>query len=296
MHNDHEHNDIHDQGLQFDLRTLMHRRRLLGALGGAAAFVLVGCGDDDALAATSTPGGSATTGTAPTAAGQAPSGATATVSPIPTSPTPLSSCLVAPEETTGPFPGNGSNGPNVLDDSGIVRSDIRSSYDISTNTAAGVPLVIELTIVDTANGCAPMAGAAVYLWHCDRAGDYSLYTLPAENYLRGVQEADANGVVRFQSIFPGCYSGRWPHAHFEVYPNLAQTTSSSNKIATSQLALPDDVCATVYAIDGYDASARNLQQVSLDSDTVFRDGWDLQMAATSGDVSTGYTSKLTVGV
>ena len=49
-----------------------------------------------------------------------------------------------------------------------------------------------------------------------------------ENYLRGVQESDVDGVLRFETIFPGCYPGRWPHIHFEVYPSLADATSVSN--------------------------------------------------------------------
>ena len=126
---------------------------------------------------------------------------------------------VIPEETAGPFPGDGSNGPDVLDQSGVVRKDIRSSFGSSTTTAPGVPLTINLTIQDAAT-CTPLASAAVYLWHCDRDGNYSLYSAAAanENYLRGVQAADANGLVTFTSIFPACYSGRWPHIHFEVYP------------------------------------------------------------------------------
>lgn len=65
---------------------------------------------------------------------------------------------------------------------------------------------------DAATGDAAK-GAGVYLWHCDRDGNYSLYSQAAanENYLRGAQEADAGGTVTFQSIFPACYSGRWPH-------------------------------------------------------------------------------------
>ena len=59
-------------------------------------------------------------------------------------------CAVIPEETAGPFPGDGSNGPNVLAQSGVVRSDIRSSFGSSTTVAEGVPLTIELTIQDAA--------------------------------------------------------------------------------------------------------------------------------------------------
>ena len=136
-----------------------------------------------------------------------------------------------------------------------------------------------MTILDFANDKSPLAGAAVYLWHCDREGRYSLYSegVTDENYLRGVQETDDDGLVRFTSIFPACYSGRWPHIHFEVYPSLAKATNSANKIATSQMALPEDTCKAVYAPSGYEQSVQNLSRVSLDSDNVFSDGYDLQM-------------------
>jgi protocatechuate 3,4-dioxygenase beta subunit len=208
------------------------------------------------------------------------------------------SCAIIPEETAGPYPGDGSNGPNVLAESGVVRSDIRSSFGSSTTVAEGIPLTIQVTIQDGAD-CVPLAGAAVYLWHCNRAGEYSLYTqaVANENYLRGVQEADGNGLVTFQSIFPACYSGRWPHIHFEVYPSLDMATNEANKIATSQIALPQDACDAVYATDGYDQSISNMTQVSLTRDNVFGDdGGAQQLGTMSGSVADGYTVALTVPV
>ena len=203
-----------------------------------------------------------------------------------------------PDETGGPYPADGSNGVNVLDDSGIVRSDIRSSFGSSTTTAAGVPLTIKLTVRDTSTGAAK-TGAAVYLWHCDREGQYSLYSraVTSENYLRGVQETDATGTVTFTSIFPACYSGRWPHIHFEVYSSVADATSSGPIVKTSQIALPKETCDVVYATDGYSASVRNLSQVSLQRDNVFgNDAGIHQIASMSGNASSGYTSALTIGV
>ncbi|MEK6438809.1 hypothetical protein [Pseudonocardia sp. T1-2H] len=143
-----------------------------------------------------------------------------------------------------------------------------------------------------------MVGAAVYLWHCDRDGNYSLYSkgVTGENYLRGVQEADASGNVAFTSIYPACYAGRWPHVHFEVYRSLADATSSGNAITTSQMALPQDVSEAVYATDGYSAGVRNLARVSLDSDNVFRDGWEQELGTLTGSVDTGYTATLAVRV
>jgi protocatechuate 3,4-dioxygenase beta subunit len=122
------------------------------------------------------------------------------------------------------------------------------------------PLTITLKVLDTANGAAPLEGAAVYLWHCDQSGRYSLYSngVTNENYLRGVQEAAADGTVTFTSIYPAAYSGRWPHIHFEVYPSLADATRASGKLRTSQLALPEESSRLVYATDGYSASVANL--------------------------------------
>ncbi|MEO6512433.1 MAG: intradiol ring-cleavage dioxygenase, partial [Nocardioides sp.] len=204
-----------------------------------------------------------------------------------------------PEETAGPYPGDGSNGPNVLTESGIVRSDITSSFGDASGVAEGVSVTVKLKVYDL-NGdqATPLAGSAVYLWHCDRDGNYSLYSDAAadENYLRGVQEAADDGTLEFTTIFPACYAGRWPHMHFEVYESLDAATSASNKLRTSQLALPQDVCETVYATDGYEQSVANLSQVSLDSDGVFSDGYSLQMATLTGSVADGYVATLNIPV
>jgi hypothetical protein len=82
-----------------------------------------------------------------------------------------------PSETGGPYPGDGTNGPNVLVQTGIVRSDIRSSFGTSgTTTAPGVPLTVTLQLVNTNANCAPLVGYVVYLWHCDASGRYSMYS------------------------------------------------------------------------------------------------------------------------
>jgi protocatechuate 3,4-dioxygenase beta subunit len=206
-------------------------------------------------------------------------------------------CTTIPEETAGPYPGDGSNGPDVLGQSGVVRRDIRSSFGGLSGTAEGVPLTIKLAVQDASNGCRAFAGAAVYIWHCDREGQYSLYTVTDRNYLRGLQAAGDDGVVTFESIFPACYPGRWPHIHFEVYPTLAAATDDANKIATSQIALPEDACKAVYATEGYDQSVTTLAQVSLQTDNVFGDdGGAHQVGTATGSVDTGYVVELRVPV
>jgi protocatechuate 3,4-dioxygenase beta subunit len=272
---------IFDQGLAFDLETLVDRRRVLQLMGtaGVAAglFTVAAC----------VPG--ATTSTPSTTSAGATAGGTVDAA----------SCEVIPEETAGPFPGDGTNGPDMLNQAGVVRSDIRSSFGSMSGTAEGVPLTIDLTIVDAAADCAPLAGAAVYLWHCDRDGLYSLYSqgVTDQNYLRGVQEADADGRVTFTSIFPGCYSGRWPHVHFEVYRSLAEATDAANTVATSQIALPEADSDAVYATSGYEESVTNLAGLSLESDNVFgEDGGVRQLGTVTGSVESGLAVALTVPV
>ncbi len=110
-----------------------------------------------------------------------------------------------PEETAGPYPGDGSNGPNVLSESGVVRSDITSSFGSASGVAEGVPLTLRFRVYDLAGeDVTPLAGAALYAWHCDREGNYSMYDGDAvdENYLRGVQEADAGRVAGVHDDLP----------------------------------------------------------------------------------------------
>lgn len=255
----------HHHGLQEDLRLLAtrtDRRELLRWMAFSSLIPIIGCGGSET-------GGDDASG-----------------------------CSRIPEETAGPYPGDGSNGANALVLSGIVRSDIRSSIAGATGVAQGVPLTVTLTLVASNDSCTPLRGYAIYLWHCDRAGLYSMYSsgVTQENYLRGVQQTDEEGKVSFTSIFPACYSGRWPHIHFEIYPSLDSVNSSRNKVATSQLALPEDVCNQVFATSGYSQSVRNLSQISLSSDNVFSDGASRQLATVTGNTTDGYAASLVVPI
>ena len=296
MRIDHREKDLenHDRGLDYDLPRLLHRRGMLklvagAGLAGAGLITFGACADETSTAGTTSPQG----GEPPDSRGRGPGDAA--------QPTQISDTANGeiPEETSGPYPGDGSNGANVLTQSGIVRSDITSSFGSSTTKTDGVPLKITMVINDFATNKSPLVGGAVYLWHCDREGRYSLYSqgVTNENYLRGVQETDDHGQVRFTTIFPACYSGRWPHIHFEVYPSLETANDEANKIATSQIALPKDVCDTVFATSGYEQSVQNLSRLTLQSDMVFADdGGVRQLGTMSGDVASGYSVSLTVPV
>ena len=271
----------HELGLRRDLFA-MRRRRLLTLLAGGGA----------ALAGACSSGSSDDAGTAGADASSAIG---------------EGDCVVYDGETAGPYPADGSNAANgstanALAESGVVREDIRTSFGgVSTAEAAGAPLALTLRVVDAGDGCTPLAGRAVYLWHCDALGRYSVYDLPEENYLRGVGVTDASGEVRFTTVFPGCYAGRYPHVHFELFPSLAAATSQEGSVLISQLALPAAACEAVYA-DGatYGESAARFADTSIARDNVFGDNSEAQVAAQtaalSGSASAGWTGGVTVGL
>jgi protocatechuate 3,4-dioxygenase beta subunit len=213
-------------------------------------------------------------------------------------------CRVTPTETRGPFPADGSNGRpqavNVLAMDGVLRRDIRASFAGMGGRADGVLLELGLTVA-RATSCAPLPGLAVYLWQNDAAGAYSLYDLPRENYLRGLQPADAEGRVRFTAIVPGCYGGRYPHCHFEVFTSVEAALRGEPPVLVSQLAFPDTECRAIYVNDPrYGESLANLERQPLGRDFVFRDldrdSTTSQLLRLEGDPGQGYRALATVGV
>ncbi|WP_404371469.1 intradiol ring-cleavage dioxygenase [Sphingomonas sp. MMS24-J45] len=271
------------------------RQALRWFAGAGTAALIAGCS-----------GGSGTSGNSTVSVVTATPTPTPTVTPTPTpTATTTGSCIADPSETAGPYPADGTNTSsgstsNSLNINGIVRSDIRPSFISTTTVATGVQVVLTLTLVNVNAACAPLAGYAIYLWHCDRLGNYSLYTAPTESYLRGVQVTDANGQVTFTTIYPGCYSGRWPHMHFEVFSSLSSATSGRNALLTSQLAMPTALNATVYADTAtYPSSRTNLAQVTLANDNVFSDNTAAQIAQqtpTFAAATTGYTASALIGL
>jgi protocatechuate 3,4-dioxygenase beta subunit len=290
--------DHHSPELQRDLlniERMRQRRQMLTwlASGGAAAF-LASCGGSDDSSSTSS--SSSSSGSSSSTSGSTSGSSSST------------SCIVDPTETNGPYPSDGSNSANgsvsnILTSSGIVRSDIRNSFGSSTTTAPGLPVTLTITLVNSNMSCEPLQAYAIYMWHCDSGGNYSIYSsgLSNENYLRGVQVTDANGQATFTTVFPGCYSGRYPHMHFEIYPGLASATSYKNSVLISQMAMPSDICTEVYkSVSGYSQSVTNFSQVTVSSDNVFGDNTAAQIAqqtpSLSGDTTNGFTGTILIGV
>ncbi len=256
------HNDDHDAGFAVDLPKMLGRRRFIGLLGGAGAIAAAG-------------------------------------------PAAALDCVALPWETAGPFPGDGTNSRdgrivNVLTQEGVIRQDLRASFGDLTAVADGARLDLELTLQD-AESCAPLSGGALYIWACDARARYSIYNLPDANYLRGVGVADAEGLVRFTTVFPGCYPGRWPHFHFEVFASVDAAVTGAASLLTAQIALPEAECAAVYAKDPrYPNGARNLARVTLATDGVFRDNSAAELRQQtlllSGDPVDGYVGRMAIPV
>lgn len=277
---------------QLSLHASIGRRRLLGLFGAAAgAAVLAAC---EAGGETASP--SSTTGT--TAATSATS--SASTAPVAAG-TATTDVDVTPEETGGPFPADGSNDngegttANVLADPGSVRSDIRTDIG-GANEQAGVPMTLTVTVLDAATDT-PKVGAAVYVWHCNQAGQYSQYNssmlggdFSDFSWLRGVQIADATGTVTFQTILPGRYQGRAAHIHFEVF----EDATYGSKLLTSQMAFDDDGVDALYSAAGYTDALTN--DTDNADDQIFGDGVEDQLLTITGDTTSGLVATLTVGV
>ncbi|MCB1006789.1 MAG: intradiol ring-cleavage dioxygenase [Acidimicrobiales bacterium] len=227
------------------------RRRALVLLGGAGLVaVAAGCssgGSGTAAAPSAAPG----TGTGPDGDGAA--GA---------------ACTLTPEQTEGPY---------YLDDD-LVRRDLTEDRD-------GVPLALAVTVVDV-DGCRPIEGAAVDVWHCDAAGVYSGVDGVAGTFLRGTQPTDASGLAEFTTIQPGWYPGRAVHIHVKVH-------AGGDAVHTGQLYFDEAAVATVYEQGPY--ADRGRPDTPNARDAIFSQGGSATVMTPTGDGS-GLRAAVTLGV
>ena len=192
----------------------------------------------------------------------------------------LPGCIVIPAQTEGPY----------FVDAKLNRSDIRS--DPSTKTAVeGVPLALTLKVfqLSGAAACAPLAGAIVDLWQCDALGEYSDiadrkigFDTRGERFLRGFQTTDADGLVRFTTIYPGWYPGRTVHVHFKV---RTEPGAARAREFTSQLYFDDALTDKVHAAAPY--STKGQRRTRNANDGIYRNGGAQLMVKIMPD-GTGY--------
>jgi protocatechuate 3,4-dioxygenase beta subunit len=195
------------------------------------------------------------------------------------------SCKVIPTETIGPFPLS-----TLLDSSKVMRENIAEDK-------TGVPLKLRLKLVDVNNSCKPVSGY-VYIWHCDKDGNYSGYLdggndQRGKTFCRGVQFTDSNGAANFTTIYPGWYDGRVTHMHFQVFLNTVSGTAKATTV--SQFAFPDAINTAVYNTRLY-TNGQNTSVEKNTDDFAFKDGITLQLTSVTGTAEAGYTAELEIGL
>lgn len=190
------------------------------------------------------------------------------------------SCTVWPTETEGPFP--------TKTPSSYLRTDI-------VGDRTGIATTIEIVVQNSNNNCVAVEGIIVDIWHCDKDGNYSQYggtqmqptNYQSYNFLRGRQVTDANGKVKFTTIFPGWYTGRATHIHVHIY------NTNGNSVKVTQISFPEGTNSAVVTVNAATSSGytKGMSGYTYNaSDNVFSDDKsNLQVAAVSGSVSGGYT-------
>ena len=104
--------------------------------------------------------------------------------------------------------------------------------------------------------------------------------------------------MRFTAIVPGCYGGRYPHCHFEVFASAEAALRGERPLLVSQLAFPTAECRLIYRDDArYGDSLRNLERLPLSRDFVFGDtDAASQTVAMSGDPARGFSGAATLAL
>ncbi|KAH7125289.1 extracellular dioxygenase [Dendryphion nanum] len=182
------------------------------------------------------------------------------------------SCILTPETTQGPYWVSGE----------LIREDIDEDQE-------GVPLTVDIQIIDI-NTCEPVPQAYLEIWHCNSTGVYSGVSASGNGntddtsnidatFMRGVQKSDENGVVSFNTLVPGHYTGRTNHIHVMSHLNataLPNNTLSGGAIThVGQMFFDQDLVTLVEAEEPY---LSNTQELTTNAeDTIFSeesDGYD----------------------
>lgn len=265
---------------------ILSRREALALLGAAGAAMLAACAPAVTNTASPVTSAAATAADTATTAATAASATTAATAVATAAATTVSAsalaCVVKPEVTEGPY---------YVDDQ-IDRSDVRS--DPSTGVVKdGAQLNLTFQVYEvSSNGCVPLQGAKVEIWHCDAAGVYSDVSDPGFNtkgqkFLRGFQTTDANGAATFTTIYPGWYSGRTVHIHFKVHHD---SSDSTGHVFTSQLFFDDSLSDQVLANAPY--AAKGERNTRNNNDGIYQDA----LLLTTNPSGAGYAATFEMGL
>jgi protocatechuate 3,4-dioxygenase beta subunit len=195
------------------------------------------------------------------------------------------SCVVRPEMTEGPY----------FVDERLDRSDIRSD-PTTGEVKPGLPLELVFRVMRVGSeGCLPLSGAMVDVWHCDALGVYSDVADPGfdstgQKFLRGFQLTDGDGVARFRTIYPGWYQGRTVHIHFKI---RVEAGDGSAYDFTAQLFFDDALSDAVFALQPY--AAKGSRAVRNEDDGIYRSG-GAQLQLTPTESAEGYAAVFEIGL
>ncbi len=248
-----------------DPRRLLDRRTALRLLGGVSlGGLLAACGSSgDGSASPAGEARSSTTAATTPSSSAAASGTTETTTASATS------CTLSPEMTEGPY----------YLDLDLVRRDV-------TGGRPGTPLALAFTVVDAK--CAPIANAAVDIWHADAVGTYSgVGSQSGSTFLRGTQVTDASGKGAFTTIYPGWYQGRAVHIHVKVHVG-------DREVHTGQLFFPDSLNNSVFRSNS-PYSTRGTPDTPNGRDNIFSNGGAASTLSPRADGS-GYAADVTFAV
>lgn len=210
--------------------------------------------------------------------------------------------LLQPEVTQGPYYVDGE----------LIRSNL-------TDGQAGVPLYLDIQLVDTSN-CLPVPAVFMDIWHCNSTGIYSGVTAATngnandtsnleETFGRGIQQTDVNGVAQFSTIFPGHYTGRAIHIHVLVHnPNDTTVRTNSTLLSgnftahsshTGQFFFDQDLISKVEETAPYNTNEQVLLTNAEDY-LVFEEsaGMDpfVEYVQLSDDISDGVLAWISLGI
>ncbi|KAJ6150379.1 hypothetical protein N7471_001578 [Penicillium samsonianum] len=210
-------------------------------------------------------------------------------------------CILGPEVTQGPYYVTGE----------LVRENIAESQE-------GIPLYMDIQLINT-NTCEPIPDIYTDFWHCNSTGVYSGVVASGNGnsndqtnlnttFNRGVQKSNKDGVVQFQSNFPGHYTGRATHIHVLTHPAndtkvLANGTISglytSSSSHVGQIFFDQDLISAADEVAPY---STNTQEVTLNSDdSILSEELDtidpfMEYVYLGDDISDGIFAWITVGM
>ncbi len=190
------------------------------------------------------------------------------------------SCVLAPEVTEGPY-----------------WVDVREKRSDVVAGQAGAPLTLDLYVYRSDDSCGPEPGAVVDIWHCNASGLYSdeaANGTSGSTWLRGYQETDAQGHVRFTTIYPGWYSGRTVHIHIRVRTFSGSSTTYN---FTTQIFFAEENSAAVFATSPY--NSRSGRDTTNEADMIYQQevrAGNVLMPTLSGSPSAGYSGTVGIGL